>query len=184
MTSSTISLLTAAANKYGVPPELAIAVAQAESGGNPGAVSPAGAVGVMQLMPATAAQLGVTDPTDPAQNINGGVQYLSQLLTEFNGDPQLALAAYNWGPGNVSKNGYANWPAETTNYVSSIWSQVGDLFTSPPASSTASSVEGSDDAVDDSDEVALATGGISQGEMLAIVAGGGLIFYALIQALG
>lgn len=178
MTSQIISLLTSAANKYGVPPELAIAVAQQESGGNPKAVSPAGAIGVMQLMPATAASLGVTDPTDPTQNINGGVLYLSQLLAQFNGDPQLALAAYNWGPGNVSKNGYSNWPAETQNYVSSIWSQVSDLFTAAAAPATA------DISVDDSgdDVMTLDSGGISQGEMLAIVAGGGLIFWALMQA--
>lgn len=133
MTSDIISMLTAAANKYGVSPDLAIAVAQQESGGNPNAISPAGAQGVMQLMPGTAADLGVTDPFDPAQNIDGGVRYLSQMLSKFGGDTQLALAAYNWGPGNVSANGYSNWPAETMNYVESIMSAIGQAFTGAPS---------------------------------------------------
>ena len=179
MTSEILSLLTSAANKYGVPPELAIAVAQQESGGNPNAVSSAGAVGVMQLMPATAAQLGVTNPTDPAQNIDAGVQYLSQMLSEFNGDPQLALAAYNWGPGNVSKNGYANWPAETQSYVSSIWSQIGSLFSAAPANDSADAV-----MVDSSGDVQEIAAQSSDNELLLLVGAGGLIFWALSQALG
>lgn len=125
MTQDIIDLLTASANQYGVDPNLAIAVAQQESGGDPNAVSPAGAQGVMQLMPATAVSLGVSDPFDAEQNIDGGVRYLSQLLSQFGGNQQLALAAYNWGPGNVSKNGFNNWPAETVNYVSSILSAIG-----------------------------------------------------------
>jgi soluble lytic murein transglycosylase-like protein len=130
MTADVLAFLTAAAAQYNVPLPLAIAVANQESGGNQynseGGVltSPAGALGVMQLMPATAAGLGV-DPTDTQQNVDGGVRYLAQLLTEFNGNQQLALAAYNWGPGNVSKNGLENWPTETVNYVSSILSAVG-----------------------------------------------------------
>jgi soluble lytic murein transglycosylase-like protein len=123
MDQQIISLLTQAANQYGLPPALVIAQAQQESGGNPNAVSPAGAQGVMQLMPATAAQLGVTNPFDAAQNIDAGVRYLSQLLTQFGGNIDLALAAYNWGPGNVSKNGFDNWPQETQDYVNSIMMQ-------------------------------------------------------------
>lgn len=125
-------MVTTAAAQYGVPPSLALAVAGQESGFNqtkPNGsllVSPAGAIGVMQLEPATAAQLGV-DPADTQQNINGGVQYLAMLLQEFNGNQAQALAAYDWGPGNVSKaiaQYGANWlsvaPAETQNYVASI----------------------------------------------------------------
>jgi soluble lytic murein transglycosylase-like protein len=130
MTADVLALLNSAAAKYSVPASLAIAVANQESGGNQytadGGVltSSAGALGVMQLMPATAASLGV-DPTDTAQNIDGGVRYLAQLLQEFDGNQTLALAAYNWGPGNVAKNGMSNWPAETGNYVASILDAIG-----------------------------------------------------------
>src|SRR5271167_4274777 len=121
MTADVLALLNAAAAEYNVSPSLVIAVANQESGGNQfdssGKVltSSAGAMGVMQLMPATAAGLGV-DPTNTAQNVDGGVRYLAQLLQQFGGNQALALAAYNWGPGNVSQNGTANWPTETTNY--------------------------------------------------------------------
>src|SRR5271167_3758082 len=90
------TLIVQAAQKYGVPPNLALEVANAESRMNQDAVSPTGAIGVMQLMPGTAAGLGV-DPTDVTQNINGGVQYLAQLLAQFGGNISAALAAYNWG---------------------------------------------------------------------------------------
>lgn len=94
--------ITAAANSYGVPPSLAIAVAQRESGFNQAAVGTSGEKGVFQLMPGTAAQLGV-DPTDLTQNIDGGVKYLSQLNSQFGGDWRLTLEAYNGGPGNVQR---------------------------------------------------------------------------------
>jgi soluble lytic murein transglycosylase-like protein len=144
MTSDVLALLNAAAAKYGVPPALAIAVANQESGGNQfnaeGGVltSSAGALGVMQLMPATAAGLGV-DPTDTAQNIDGGVRYLSQLLNQFDGNQTLALAAYNWGPGNVTNNGLNNWPTETANYVSSILAAIGGDLTGAPGGTPSSS---------------------------------------------
>jgi len=125
MTNDILNLLTQAANNYGVSPDLVIAVATQESGGDPRAVSPAGAQGVMQLMPATAASLGVSDPFNPAQNIDGGVRYLASLLREFGGDFRLALAAYNWGPGNVSRHGLNNWPSETVHYVSTILAHMG-----------------------------------------------------------
>ncbi|NBW13305.1 MAG: lytic transglycosylase domain-containing protein [Caulobacteraceae bacterium] len=84
------------------PPTLVKAVMQVESAGKPKAVSPKGAAGLMQLMPGTAKDLGVTDRFDPQQNVEGGSKYLQQQLAKF-GDSKLALAAYNWGPDNVSK---------------------------------------------------------------------------------
>jgi hypothetical protein len=111
-------LLNSAALKYGLDPSLLARVARQESGGNPSARSPAGAIGVMQLMPGTARDLGV-DPTDPAQNIDGGARYLKQQMDAF-GSPELALAAYNAGPGAVRKHGGIPPYRETRNYVSSI----------------------------------------------------------------
>ena len=124
-TASIQALIQQAALKYGVDPSFALAVARQESGFQPGVVSSAGAIGVMQLMPRTAASLGVSDPYDPSQNVDGGVRLLSQLLEKYNGDPTLALAAYNAGPGAVDKYGGVPPYAETQNYVQSILSKLG-----------------------------------------------------------
>jgi soluble lytic murein transglycosylase-like protein len=116
------SKVLAAAEKYGVDPRLALHVLNKETGGhkNPAtAVSPAGAMGVMQLMPATAKHLGVTDPFNPDENINGGVKYLAQLSKMFN-DPKLVAAAYNAGPGNVQKYGGVPPFRETQGYVTGL----------------------------------------------------------------
>lgn len=102
----------------GIDPDLFLRLVGAESSFNPDAVSPKGAAGLAQLMPGTAAELGV-DPTDPIQNLRGGARYLRQQLDEF-GDPVLALAAYNAGPGNVRKYGGVPPFAETRNYVAKI----------------------------------------------------------------
>ena len=119
------SLIQQTATKYGLDPNLLSSVVQQESGGNPGAVSKVGAQGLMQLMPATAASLGVTDPFDPQQNLDAGARYLSQLLSQYNGDTSLALAAYNAGPGNVAKyNGIPPFP-ETQDYVTNILAKLG-----------------------------------------------------------
>lgn len=111
-------LIIKEAHARGIDPELALRVMLAESGGNHNAVSPKGAVGAMQLMPATARDLGV-NPNDPAQNARGGVEYLAQQLERFR-DPRLAVAAYNAGPGNVQKYGDVPPFKETQNYVNKI----------------------------------------------------------------
>lgn len=107
------------AAKYGIETEWVLRIIEAESGGNPNAVSPKGASGLMQLMPATARALGVQDPFDPVQNIEGGVRYLRHLLDRF-GDLRLALAAYNAGPGNVERYGGIPPFPETLRYLRRI----------------------------------------------------------------
>jgi soluble lytic murein transglycosylase-like protein len=108
-----------AAREYRVEPPLIRAVIQAESGGDPLAVSPAGAQGLMQLMPETATQLGVSDSFNPAQNIMAGTRYLRQLLDRYQGNTRLALAAYNWGIGNL-ENQPQSMPRETKNYIHTV----------------------------------------------------------------
>ncbi|MBR2216286.1 MAG: lytic transglycosylase domain-containing protein [Selenomonadaceae bacterium] len=112
-------MIDAAAKKYHVDPKLVSAVAEVESGGNQSAISPVGAIGVMQLMPDTAASLGV-DPFDKQQNIEGGAKYLRQMLDTFGGDMKKAIAAYNAGPGAVKDYGGVPPYSETQNYVSKV----------------------------------------------------------------
>lgn len=120
--SSLENMIYAASAKYGVDPKLATAVAKVESGLTADAVSPAGAVGVMQLMPDTAKALGVRNISDPRENIDGGVHYLKDLLTTFQGDTRKALAAYNAGPQAVKNYGGVPPYSETQNYVSKVLS--------------------------------------------------------------
>ena len=110
-------MLDAAADRYGLPRPLVRAVAWVESRGDLFARSPKGAIGLMQLMPATAAQLGV-DPHDPQQNADGGARYLHQLIVRYHGDVARGLAAYVWGLGNVDK--HSTWPAPVLDYVSRV----------------------------------------------------------------
>ncbi len=112
--------IDAAGAKYGVDPALLQSVIQQESGFNPYATSAAGAQGLMQLMPSTSAELGVTDPYDPNQSIDAGARYLSSKLSEYGGDVSLALAAYNAGSGAVARYGGVPPYPETQNYVQSV----------------------------------------------------------------
>ena len=109
------------ATRAGIRPDLVRAVIQVESGFNPRATSPKGAMGLMQLMPATARQFGVRNAFNPAENVRAGVAYLRQLLDRYDNDERLALAAYNAGPGAVDKYGQTVPPyRETKDYVARI----------------------------------------------------------------
>ncbi|MEJ3718313.1 lytic transglycosylase domain-containing protein [Paenibacillus polymyxa] len=124
------SLINEASQKYGVPVALIKAVIDTESSFNPSVTSSAGAKGLMQLMDATAQGLGVSDPYDPAQNIDAGVRYLSYQIKRFNGQENMALAAYNAGPGRVQRLGVSSdeqlmsvldkLPVETQRYITKI----------------------------------------------------------------
>jgi soluble lytic murein transglycosylase-like protein len=118
------NLIVAAANKYGIDPALLAGVVKQESSFNPNAKSAAGAKGLTQLMDATARGLGVTDPFDPAQSLDGGARFLSGLLKQFHGDQSLALAAYNAGPGAVQKYGGIPPYEETQRYVPKVLGYV------------------------------------------------------------
>ena len=118
--SNIAHLVTRYAGHYGLPENLVFAVIKAESNFDPYARSPKGACGLMQLMPGTAAEMGVTSIHDPAQNIAGGTQYLAKLLDLFNRDQRLALAAYNAGPNVVKRYGGVPPYAETQQYVRNV----------------------------------------------------------------
>jgi soluble lytic murein transglycosylase-like protein len=124
--------IDAAATKYGVDPALLRGLIRQESNFNPNATSPAGARGLTQLMPGTAAALGV-DPSVPAQAIEGGAKYLRRQLDAFGGDPAKALAAYNAGPGAVQRYGGVPPFAETQNYVRKVLAYAAEYRNDAPA---------------------------------------------------
>ncbi len=117
-------LINEAARKYNLSSTIIKAVMKAESSFNPDVVSKSGAMGLMQLMPGTAQGLGVDNPFNPEQNIDGGVRYLKDMLKEFDGNLEYALAAYNAGPGSVKKYGGVPPFDETQDYVKKIMSWI------------------------------------------------------------
>ena len=112
-------IIAKASSRYGVETGLIKAVIKAESNFNPTAVSSAGARGLMQLMPGTARSLGVSDSFDPEQNVMAGTRFLRDMLDHYNGDMDSALAAYNWGPGNVDRRP-EHMPRETRDYLARV----------------------------------------------------------------
>lgn len=149
-TASLEEIFTEASERYNVPKDLIKAIAKTESDFDPNATSGSGAQGLMQLMPATARELGVTDAYDPYQNVMGGTKYISQLLNKYDGDVKLALAAYNAGSGNVAKYGGIPPFKETQNYVVKVMNymnggvQVPDAYYTTAAGSTGAGNAGND----------------------------------------
>lgn len=121
------NVIAQSASTYKVDPDLIKAVISIESAGNPNAESNKGAKGLMQLMPKTAKEMGVKDINDPQQNVQGGTKYLSQLLGQYDGNMELALAAYNAGPGAVSKHGGIPPYKETREYVKKVMAKYNNL---------------------------------------------------------
>ena len=115
-------IITGKSSKYKIEPAIIRAVITAESNWNPVAVSNRGAIGLMQLMPSTAKDMQVVNPFDPEENIEGGARYLRHLLNRFNGDIELALAAYNAGPARVEKSGGIPPIPETEKFVKKVLS--------------------------------------------------------------
>jgi len=112
------------AKHVSLAPELIRSVVNTESNFKPDATSQAGAQGLMQIMPETAKELGIENSFDPLQNLHGGSRYLKQLLDKYDGDLDHALAAYNWGQGNVDRKGLANMPQETRDYLVRVKTQL------------------------------------------------------------
>ena len=135
--------IDAAAQKYGLDPALLRGLIRQESNFDPNAGSPAGAQGLCQLMPGTAAALGCTNVHDPAQNIDAGARYLRQQLDAFGGDVTKALAAYNAGPGAVKRYGGVPPYAETQNYVRQVQAYADEYRNQSPQPAAAISAAGS-----------------------------------------
>ncbi len=118
-------LLAEAAKKHAIDPDLLRALMRQESGFRPCAVSPKGALGLMQLMPATLEQFHVTEPFAPGQSVDAGAAFLRVLLDRYRGDLNLTLAAYNAGPSRIEGVDPSSYPPETKNYIAEILSELG-----------------------------------------------------------
>jgi soluble lytic murein transglycosylase-like protein len=131
--SAYVPLIEQAAARNGVDPALLYGLIEQESGFDPSATSSAGALGLTQLMPGTASSLGVSEPLNPAQSIEGGARYLGQMLRQFSGNTADALAAYNAGPGAVQQYGGVPPYSETQQYVSKVLANAAAYGSSSPA---------------------------------------------------
>ena len=156
-------IFCSAAQKYGVPVNLLKAVAKAESDFQADSVSSCGAQGIMQLMPSTAASLGVQDSFDPEQNVMGGAKYLGQLLTSFGGDAKLAVAAYNAGGGAVRKYGGIPPYKETQNYVKKVLGYAGMDISAPETAYVSGASTGTEALSSNSAESVLQSADVSLG---------------------
>ncbi len=134
------ALIEQAAARNGLDPALLHGLIQQESGFDPSATSSAGASGLTQLMPGTASSLGVANPLNPAESIEGGARYLSELMTQFGGNSEDALAAYNAGPGAVQQYGGVPPYAETQSYVANVLANAQAYSQSHPASAAGGSL--------------------------------------------
>lgn len=185
------STVSAAAASAGVPQAIAFAQVQQESSWNPNAYNAtSGATGLFQLEPATAAQLGVTNLTDPVQNAQGGTTYLAQLYNQF-GDWATALAAFDWGMGNVQKAQatygdawLSHAPSETQNYVSNILGAAGmdDTATVTPSSIASGVADAVQNLLPDDSPIGSAVADNPLGTVLLFVVGG-LGVYVLARTL-
>ncbi len=131
------SVIEQAAERYGIDPAVLHGLIQQESGFDPNAQSSAGASGLTQLMPGTASSMGVANPLNPTESIEGGARYLSQLMSQFGGNTEDALAAYNAGPGAVQQYGGIPPYAETQSYVSKVLGYAEAYRQTHPASISA-----------------------------------------------
>lgn len=179
MATDVTTLLNQAAAKYGIDPSLLTAIAQKESALNPTAVSSAGAQGVMQLMPATAASLGVSNPFDPAQNIDAGARYFSQLLNQFGGNTSLALAAYNAGPGAVTKYGGIPPYTQTQDYVTSVLAAAGLPADSTTAPADTGAIGAADSTAGMLSAGILPTDGLSMAAVIALAVAAVLLIFVV-----
>jgi soluble lytic murein transglycosylase-like protein len=141
-TSAYDPLIEQAAARYGVDPAVLHGLIQQESGFDPNAQSSAGAAGLTQLMPGTASSLGVSNPLNPAESIEGGARYLSEMMAKFGGNTEDALAAYNAGPGAVQQYGGVPPYAETQSYVSKVLGYAETYRQTQPSASAASGIGG------------------------------------------